>query len=123
MKNHIKQLKLLGACQEAVTWAEAAKKVRARKVWTLMERKIEGVSNYTSTTKEYLDQVPVYVLPADAAIYDRMVEQVAERLSQGWVQPDYSVDQSYTKKMRAYYRRRARIALRAIGIDQPKDGR
>ena len=61
-------------------------------------------------------------LPADAESYERMVEQAAAALAKGFVHAGVynDADRQYQNNMRRYYRTRARTALRAIGIRQPK---
>ena len=79
------------------TKSKRAKKAAVgRKMWILRTRKIEGVPNYLSETKEYKDQTPVLVIDLfDAKAYEEAVEaqlRIVERTDYGQLRPPANVE-------------------------------
>jgi len=101
----------------------ASKKVKARKMWAYTRPDNgEPVEPWQILPKESRyplgekPDLPVFVLPADEANYDKMLEQVA---LVEWMRHYKTNPDSWTCSRFPAYIKRARVALAAIGITRP----
>lgn len=92
------------------------KKVKARKGWAMNVKALPSRA-YVFHKKAGVFNVAVFILPADAASYDAMVEQGAKAIAR---QDGLRWDQ-YTPESQKLFFDQSRAALAAIGITRPKE--